>query len=189
MTSKMTANVKKILQSQKTFTNHLNDEEALLANKPFEHHHSSATATTVATPRPSTNKVPKTPASAKRRTSSIKPALGSDAMDVDSDEVIAASSNPNNTHAPVTTNPDDDDPFYKSDLPDLPSESELQALIAAPALPYSAAVAAASQTTAPPRQFCDICGYWGRIKCLRCNGRICGLECKSRHEETQCYAY
>ena len=80
----------------------------------------------------------------------------------------------------------DDDPFLKSHVPPLPTQAEIDALLAAPPLSYNAARAAPTTSTAPPRQFCEICGYWGRARCMKCGVRVCGLECKTQHDETRC---
>ena len=65
--------------------------------------------------------------------------------------------------------------------------AELEALLSAPPLSYAASHAAAPAQGGPPqRQFCDNCGYWGKIKCLKCGARICGMECKDAHEATRC---
>jgi zinc finger HIT domain-containing protein 1 len=65
--------------------------------------------------------------------------------------------------------------------------TELEALLLAPPLSYATSHAAAPAQGGPPqRQFCDNCGYWGKIKCLKCGARICGMECKDAHEATRC---
>ena len=91
---------------------------------------------------------------------------------------------------PISTAADDDnDPLMRSNLPPLPTAQELQALLAAPALSYSASRAAPSTSTAPPRRFCEMCGYWGRAKCMKCGARVCGIECRDAHEETRCLKF
>ncbi|KAF2714123.1 hypothetical protein K504DRAFT_155004 [Pleomassaria siparia CBS 279.74] len=65
--------------------------------------------------------------------------------------------------------------------------AELASLLSAPPLSYVASHVAPPAVGGPPqRQFCDNCGYWGKIKCLKCGARICGLECKDAHEATRC---
>ncbi|KAF2752030.1 hypothetical protein M011DRAFT_473311 [Sporormia fimetaria CBS 119925] len=72
-------------------------------------------------------------------------------------------------------------------LPPPLNQAELEALLAAPPLSYAASHAAAPTPDGPPqRRFCDNCGYWGKIKCLKCGARVCGLECKNAHEATRC---
>lgn len=84
---------------------------------------------------------------------------------------------------------DDNDPLTRSNLPPLPTAAELQALLATPPLSYSASRAAPSTSTAPPRRFCEMCGYWGRAKCMKCGARVCGIECRDAHEETRCLKF
>ncbi|KAK6355108.1 hypothetical protein TWF696_004232 [Orbilia brochopaga] len=36
------------------------------------------------------------------------------------------------------------------------------------------------------RTFCEICGYWGTIGCLRCGVRLCSAECGVTHREARC---
>ncbi|KAF2500795.1 hypothetical protein BU16DRAFT_451988 [Lophium mytilinum] len=64
---------------------------------------------------------------------------------------------------------------------------KLEALLAAPPLPYAAARVGPPAAGGPPqRLFCDTCGYWGRVKCLKCGARVCGLECKGKHDQSMC---
>ncbi|KAF2144663.1 uncharacterized protein K452DRAFT_316610 [Aplosporella prunicola CBS 121167] len=75
-----------------------------------------------------------------------------------------------------------------------PSAHTLRTQLSLPALPYAAARAQPPATGAGPppprRRFCDICGYWGRVACLRCGAaRVCGLECKRAHDETACLRF
>lgn len=35
----------------------------------------------------------------------------------------------------------------------------------------------------PVRRFCEVCGYWGRVKCIKCGARVCALECLEAHRE------
>jgi zinc finger HIT domain-containing protein 1 len=75
----------------------------------------------------------------------------------------------------------------RSEVPAMVSEEEIQALLAAPPLPYAAARVGPPGAGAPPqRLFCDTCGYWGRVKCLKCGARVCGLECKGKHDQSMC---
>jgi zinc finger HIT domain-containing protein 1 len=38
----------------------------------------------------------------------------------------------------------------------------------------------------PPRYLCSICGYWGKVTCIRCGARYCSLGCEETHRETRC---
>lgn len=70
------------------------------------------------------------------------------------------------------------------------SEAELEALLAAPPLSYSAARAPPPPAGGPPKPvFCEICGYWGRIKCMKCGARVCGFECQTAHDESRCVRF
>ncbi|PVI06931.1 hypothetical protein DM02DRAFT_513810 [Periconia macrospinosa] len=83
----------------------------------------------------------------------------------------------------------DDEPLLSVDtcMPPPVNPAELQALLSSPPLPYAASHAAPPPPNGPPRRhFCDNCGYWGSIKCIKCGARICGLECKEAHEATRC---
>lgn len=156
----MTPGVKKILLSQKTFNNYLADEEAMLAIQDHEH-------------RPAKTPVPRT-----KRVSLPQANSTADAMDVD---LPAAVAEPAHRH--------EDHPLVQPHGPPLPTEAEIEALLAAPPLSYNAARAAPSTSTVPPRQFCEICGYWGRARCMKCGARICGVDCKNQHEETNCQKF
>ncbi|KAI9795801.1 MAG: hypothetical protein M1833_006822 [Piccolia ochrophora] len=82
------------------------------------------------------------------------------------------------------------DPLLKSYIPPIPPPSLLEELTTAPPLPYAAARAGPSTLPSPSRRhFCEICGYWGRVRCMKCGARVCGLECKGVHEEGRCLRF
>ena len=148
----MTPNVRRILMSQKTFANHLADEEAALTQQA--------------------QNVPSSAATGPQRSSTFpkeKVAL-SDDHDADS-----------NAHA--------NNPLLKSYVPQAPSAEVMEALVNAPPLSYNAARATLPELSKPRRYFCEICGYWGTIKCIRCGARVCGLECKGAHDDGRCQYY
>lgn len=94
---------------------------------------------------------------------------------------------------PITNNiprpQNSDDPLLSISnvMPPPFTQSDLDALLSAPPLLYGASHAADSKPGGPPqRKFCDNCGYWGKIKCLKCGARVCGMECKDAHEATRC---
>lgn len=73
-----------------------------------------------------------------------------------------------------------------SRVPPFPSDDELRALMTAPPLGYLDARAAwdeAGHGRYPVRVFCAVCGYWGRVKCLKCGTRVCALDCLEAHRE------
>lgn len=90
----------------------------------------------------------------------------------------------------------DKDPLLRTrDLPKMPSDRVMDILISEPPLTYNAAravipsedrtssIANPQAQPPPPRHFCAICGYWGKICCRKCGERICGLlECWRGHE-------
>jgi zinc finger HIT domain-containing protein 1 len=78
---------------------------------------------------------------------------------------------------------DSKNPLLQASIPSLPTAMELETLLSKPPLSYNAARAAPPPPHAPPqRRFCELCGYWGRVKCLKCGSRVCGLECKEKHD-------
>ncbi|GAB7356338.1 hypothetical protein MBLNU459_g7130t1 [Dothideomycetes sp. NU459] len=83
-----------------------------------------------------------------------------------------------------------DDSLLAPSLPSTITAEEIEVLLSAPPLPYAAARSAPPNAAAPPqRVFCEICGFWGRVKCLKCGARVCGLECKGAHEESRCIRF
>ena len=148
----MTPNVRRILMSQKTFANHLADEEAALAQQAQS-----------APP----------PANAGLRRSSTIP------KDV---KVTGEGTS-------STDEPSDHEPLLKAYVPEAPSAGLIEALTTAPPLSYNAARATLTEPVKPQRQFCEICGYWGSVKCLKCGARVCGLECKRAHDDGRCLKF
>lgn len=82
----------------------------------------------------------------------------------------------------------DNDPLLTttpSEVPRLPSEKVMQQLLSEPALTYNAVRATPLDLDQqrPPRHFCGVCGYWGRVKCKKCGEWTCGImECWRGHE-------
>ncbi|KAI0107485.1 hypothetical protein GGR51DRAFT_515672 [Nemania sp. FL0031] len=200
---KYTPNVRKILQSQKTFANHLDDYVAFQDANPS----GSGTPAITSTTAGNTNSTAETTTSrraAQRQasisTSSRKPstkreveAEDVDMPDVSQTETQAQDQQPRSTiltpHPPPPSHPEDANPLFASRLPALPSDDELRALLAAPPLSYLEA-----RGTWPPgpggegqqypvRMFCAVCGYWGRVRCMKCGTRVCALECLETHQE------
>ncbi|KAK0733468.1 hypothetical protein B0T26DRAFT_684508 [Lasiosphaeria miniovina] len=100
--------------------------------------------------------------------------------------------------APPAAHPSDDDPLLMSHVPYFPTDDELRALMTAPPLSYLDARAAvddddgdgydasSGQPTYPTRHFCEVCGYWGRVRCTKCGSRVCALQCLTAHRE-ECF--
>jgi len=173
---------KKILTSQKNIGHWLADEEALLQQAQSQ---VSTFCTTVT--RTLAAKVTKTPASKAKRSLVATP----------STPTQAATPTPATVDTPIVatptvatiTPPTTDDSLFdiSTTVPPPPSEDIIAALLAAPPLSYAAArVGPPSANALPQRHFCDTCGYWGQIRCLKCGARVCGLECKDAHEQTRC---
>ncbi|TQV95884.1 hypothetical protein V2A60_001052 [Cordyceps javanica] len=193
---KRTANVRKILQSQKTFANHLDDFLALQALTE-----SNAAAAAAAASKRSGN-------AARHKDASATPGGGDTPMPDAGDEAATVAraaadgdrkTSHKNTSTPSTTtttttllaapyrpppaaHPGDADPLLVSRVPPLPTDAEMRRLLAAPALSYGEA-RGNWDATYPVRVFCEVCGYWGRVRCLKCGMRVCALECLEAHRE------
>ena len=75
------------------------------------------------------------------------------------------------------------DPLLRADTLAGVSPLQVEVLLSVPPLSYGAARAAPPDDNAPPpRYFCELCGYWGRVRCLKCGSRVCGLDCKTMHD-------
>lgn len=87
--------------------------------------------------------------------------------------------------APPVAHPGDSDPLLVSRVPPFPTDDELRALMTAPPLSYLEARATWGEEEAryPTRVFCEVCGYWGRVKCIKCGVRVCALNCLEAHRE------
>ncbi|KAL8322113.1 hypothetical protein RB597_008060 [Gaeumannomyces tritici] len=102
--------------------------------------------------------------------------------------------------------PADADPLLASRVPALPTDDELRALLLAPPAPYPELMARVRRDLdeeyddydegaggggdrppprpfPPARVFCAVCGYWGRVKCIKCGARVCALDCLDVHRE------
>jgi zinc finger HIT domain-containing protein 1 len=89
---------------------------------------------------------------------------------------------------PPQAHPGDADPLLVSRQVPFPTDEELKALMTAPPLSYLEARATVDGGVAPggpypERKFCEVCGYWGRVKCGKCGGRVCALDCLETHRE------
>lgn len=157
---KETVNVRRIVNSNKTFANHLADEEAMLALEGGQQRERRDTV----------------PTAGKRKSTTATEDMG----EGDKEDV---------TMGNTSAQPDpESDHLLRTYIPAAPTEAEMEALIMAPPLSYNQARAAPS-VGKPQRFFCEICGYWGSIRCMKCGARVCGLECKGAHEEGRCLRY
>jgi zinc finger HIT domain-containing protein 1 len=157
------------MQSQKTFANHLADEEAMLAQEGQQGGRGEVV------------RVWRAPGLGKRASTA--------AMSPPAEDERRAIPKSQSTVEPPVVQPDpESEHLLKTYIPAAPSEAEMEALTSAPPLSYNQARAAPS-VGKPQRFFCEICGYWGSIRCMKCGARVCGLECKGAHEEGRCLRY
>ncbi|KAG9248859.1 hypothetical protein BJ878DRAFT_531615 [Calycina marina] len=191
---KVTPAVRKILQSQKTFGNYLGD---------FEAHVAAGTQPVSLPPAPNAPRLAPIPASAtpfKRSHKKKDPnAPPKEPLRKSSMPVLKAES----SHLPIQNSvgeekladaldppphPRDKDPLLRSWIPSIPTQEEIMKLLTAPPLSYNKAKGnwTEDDRRKPVRQFCEVCGYWGRVKCMRCGGRVCALECLNTHKE-ECF--
>ncbi|KAJ4130774.1 hypothetical protein NW768_006312 [Fusarium equiseti] len=166
---KHTPNVRKILQSQKTFGNHLDDflaMQALAESNPAVSRASGAN-----NKRPSISR--------KDTPSSSKPPQDEDTTMTDANlpPILTEPSRP-----PPATHPGDNNPLLVSRVPEMPSDEELRKLLAHPPLNYGEATGTRDMKY-PVRSFCEVCGYWGRVRCMKCGTRVCALDCLEAHKE------
>lgn len=205
--NKHTPNVRKIIMSQKTFANHVSDYEALQGSAE-----ATSSATTPRPSQPQTPAA-STPAPTSRTSNSTNkrkkptPAPPPPPSAADTDDVDMADAPPlltDRTILPSYTGRTpaahklDDDPLLISHVPKVPTDDDLVPLLLAPPLPYPELMARASASGAdndnedddsstrrkyPMRTFCSVCGYWGKVKCIKCNTRVCALDCLEVHRE------
>ena len=162
--------------AQKTFANYVADEEALAALEQ---------------PNPVPPK-PRTAAANLHRRSSVqnRSSPSSVIKSTDAPGVLSSAQKPsgyNNLPTSSLQSHDNGDArLLESVFPVRPSEALMDALVSAPPLLYNAARVGPSSSGKPPRYFCEICGYWGRVKCMKCGARVCGLTCKTAHDDGRC---
>ena len=164
-----TGNVRKILQSQKTFGNHLDDFLAL------QQAEASAAAANANGRRPGASKSANTPVT---RDGDVPV---TDAVD---NTASLPALLPPPYGPPPPSHPGDNDPLLVSRVPEPPSSEEMRALLAHPPLTFLEARATWDDRGRPPaRAFCEVCGYWGRVRCMKCGTRVCALDCLETHRE------
>ena len=240
--NKSTPNVRKILQSQKTFANHLDDFQAMIAHAENNPTPSSggngggpsskaaggppppphpapgikrgaaqkATASSKAGRRTSTPA--KAPTPAKASSAAAAAAADQSSQDVEMADAADADTEPPPQQqqqqlappadsypadgtvlpaygrAPPRAHAGDTDPLLASRVPPFPADDELRALLSAAPLSYLEARAGAGGEVReaggyPVRRFCEVCGYWGRVRCAGCGARVCALDCLDVHRE------
>ncbi|QPH00455.1 hypothetical protein C2857_004064 [Epichloe festucae Fl1] len=162
--TKFTPNVRKVMQSQKTFANHLDDYLALQA---------LTEANSAASKRPGGNKK-------DAAASTPKPSVSEDVAMSNATDLPPVLPPP--YRDPPASLPGDNDALLMSRVPEMPSDDELRKLLSQPPLPYLEALGNLDETY-PRRVFCEVCGYWGRVRCLKCGTRVCALDCLETHRE------
>ncbi|KAK2610869.1 hypothetical protein N8I77_004262 [Diaporthe amygdali] len=219
-----TPNVRKILASQKTFANHLDDFEAWCRTQSEAPVRSQAQSLE-GTPAPSApsggSRRPAAAAAAaatkkggassskgkasaggnkKSATPVSTPTADVDIAMTDAPPPTSAADQPESAAPPAEAEseiltpctrfqppscPGDADPLLESWLPPLPTDEELRELLRAPPLNYNQArgVWTEDDRRYPARQFCEVCGYWGRVRCMKCGTRVCALDCLDVHRE------
>ncbi|CEO60598.1 hypothetical protein PMG11_05218 [Penicillium brasilianum] len=203
--TKTTSNVRRILVSQKTFRNHLDDEEAAIAAGggglsipvgaaaigPAVPSRVKGVAAAAGTRRSSTPastaaaRKKRTPTVAATTTTSTPTPVPSQTENTDAE---AEEDRAERKHKLIKTE-HDNDPLLRSYAPTIPSERIMDRLLAEPALSYNASRAGPPISTQLPRAFCCMCGYWGKIRCKSCHLRTCGLDCYKVHEDSRCGAF
>ena len=173
-----TPNTKKILASGKEFKHYLDDEEAELARTGRVDGLERDIDVEIAKQRAS-----KTP---------IARRIQRESSTTNSSPAPATSGT--SIKPPLLSKPDaflddeDDDDFTA--LAPSPTDAEMQVLLDAPPLTYNAARSAPPPSSAPPpRSFCEICGYWGRVKCMKCGARTCSVQCEDVHVSERCLKF
>ncbi|KAK7418214.1 hypothetical protein QQZ08_011317 [Neonectria magnoliae] len=171
---KHTPNVRKILQSQKTFGNHLDDFlalQALAESNPATSSRSIAAG--------AINKKPVSNSRRETPSGSRQPASDEDTQMADAD-LPPVLPPPYKSMTPSLQG--DSDPLLASRVPEMPSDEELRKLLAQPPLNYGEATGGWDGKY-PVRVFCEVCGYWGRVRCMKCGTRVCALDCLEAHRE------
>jgi zinc finger HIT domain-containing protein 1 len=196
--AKTTSNVRRILQSQKTFRNHLDDEEAAIAagggasaalGAGTMNAAAAKSRAAVAARRSSTPATP-APASKKKRPAATATATPTPTPAPSQPETTDAEAEDDAEPKPKLIKTEyDNDPLLRSYAPTMPSERVMQRLLAEPPLSYNASRAGPPISARPPRAFCCMCGYWGKIRCKSCHLRTCGLDCYRVHEDSRCGAF
>jgi zinc finger HIT domain-containing protein 1 len=105
--------------------------------------------------------------------------------DLDLPPVLPPSYNPPPTSEQDASSSNDNeeaDVLLASRVPEMPTDEELRKLLAAPALSYGEATGNWEEKY-PVRVFCEVCGYWGRVRCMKCGTRVCALDCLEMHRE------
>jgi zinc finger HIT domain-containing protein 1 len=190
---KITTNVRRVLLSEKTFTHHLHDEEAKMA-VAREQPGISARTIQAHAKKAEQQQQQQQQAGGSKRSSVVgamlpppTPTSATPAADIEMTDALPTQTSTISSATLQSSQLDDaNSALLQTPLPSLPTPEELEALLSAPPLSYNEARAAPplppSKGGPPQRHFCEMCGYWGRVRCLKCGARVCGLECKEVHD-------
>lgn len=204
---RQTQNTRRILASGKDFSHYLDQDEAALASK--QHHGPEvdieppkapqrASKTPIARRKLQAQAQVQAQAQAQAQPAPIAveqspaptAALANATSTVPSAPLIPSFLKPYLVDSSIDSHQLQPDSLLSPPAPLTATTAEIEALLSAPQLSYNAARSAPSSAAAPPqRVFCEMCGYWGRVRCLKCGSRVCGLECKSAHEESRCIRF
>ncbi|KAJ6128958.1 hypothetical protein N7471_010175 [Penicillium samsonianum] len=196
--AKTTSNVRRILQSQKTFRNHLDDEEAAISSGSggvagmqgaggasiIAAKGSKAAAAVRRSATPASTAGVKRPSAAMAGTTTGASTPAQDTTDAETDVDDEQPRKPK-----LIKSEYDNDPLLRSYAPPVPSDRLMQKLLAEPPLSYNASRAKPLALGRPGRHFCCMCGYWGKIRCKSCHLRTCSLDCYKVHEDSRCGAF
>ena len=176
-----TPGTKKILASGKTFAHYLDDEEAEIARTGRREGDAEPQVTM-------TQRASKTPLARRKPPRDESSVSGSPAPSAPAPPALLQ---PQSTSALTDcVLPEEDSMETDPSIPPLPTQAEMEALLNAPPLTYNQARSAPPPPSAPPpRKFCEICGYWGRVKCMKCGNMTCSVHCKDTHDEHKCLKF
>ncbi|KAI5466616.1 hypothetical protein BGZ63DRAFT_418386 [Mariannaea sp. PMI_226] len=180
---KHTPNVRKVLQSQKTFGNYLDDFQALQALTE-----ANPTTASRSNPTGTNTNMNKKPAPGKNTPSSARQDEDVQMADVNLPPVLPPTykppqpSNVDGVENSKDNDDDDADGLLASRVPDMPTDEELRKLLTALPLNYNDATGVWKDKY-PVRVFCEVCGYLGRVRCMKCGTRVCALDCLEVHRE------
>jgi zinc finger HIT domain-containing protein 1 len=196
---RQTQNTRRILASGKDFSHYLDQDEAALASKQHNGPEvdieppkapQRASKTPIARRKLQAQAQAQAASAAVEQSPAPTAALANAASTVPSAPLIPSFLKPYLVDSSADSHQLQHDSLLSPPAPLTATTAEIEALLSAPQLSYNAARSAPSPATAPPqRVFCEMCGYWGRVKCLKCGSRVCGLECKSAHEESRCIRF
>jgi zinc finger HIT domain-containing protein 1 len=181
-----TTNTKKILASGKTLAHYLDDEEAEIARTGRRDIDLDAIHQAGAPPQ----RASKTPLARRKPQREASIASASPAPSIFPPTMVALATLPTagNTDFDERQVDDDDDNEYP--IPAIPSRAEMEALLNATPLTYAQARCTPPPANSPPaRKFCETCGYWGRVRCMKCNVMTCSVACKDIHDEHKCLKF